>query len=275
MLFSVLLFPALWNAPLVPQSRILTPFRSNEVLQVRAVRAKHQEIAIYESQQIDIDLSATFDNPFDPRDINVRLEVTPDKGSSFTVPCYFTSECARTLVDGVEATQRIGKPTWRANLALLSEGRTKISVIAKDRSSTAFSEDLFLNGLAPNSDGYVRVSSVDKKYFALTSGKSFYPVGVNLCWGGDKGTYHYDEWIPKLSENGVNVLRVWLSPFWTTFSLEQPGKSKDGKGMGVFSLENLSKLDRVVDVARSKGMRVKFCLESYNILREKDAYNPI
>jgi hypothetical protein len=272
-LVSLLLISALENGHKIPQSRISTPYRTNEVLQVRSVRLKSTSIPIYQPQQIEIDLSATFDNPFDPRDIDVRLDVNPEKGPSFTLPCYFTIECARSLVDGVEVTQKIGKPVWKANLALLSEGRTKLSVVAKDRTSTAFSEDFFIDGKSPSSDGYVTVSQQDKKYFATTNGKSFYPIGTNLCWGGDKGTYHYDEWIPKLADNGVNTIRLWLSPFWTTFALDQPGKAKDGKGMGVFSLENLSKLDRVVDLARSRGMRVKFCIESYNVLREKDAYN--
>src|SRR5262249_5768418 len=110
----------------------------------------------------------------------------------------------------------------------------------------------------------------DHRYFEFDSGAAYYPIGANVCWGGPRGTYNYDEWFPDYSSAGANYSRLWLSPDWTTFGLERPGKSSEGKGMGQFDLGNAWRLDYVLNLARQKEMYLMLCIESYNILRNKD-----
>ena len=266
------------NASTTHFSTIITPYRSQEPLNINSVTLPKATIPIYEPQVLTLDMTATFDNPFDAKDIEVRLDVTQPSGKTFSLPCYFSYNCTRALNGDKEVITRAGKPQWKVNLSLIEQGTHKLSITAKDRNSTTFSKELTVTGTPPSgneitSTGFVKVSNLDKKYFTTSEGKSFFPIGSNICWGGDKGTFNFDQWIPEFAKNGANVFRVWLSPHWTTFALELPGKSKDGKGMGQFNIENLYRLDHVVNLARTNGMRIKFCIESYNVLREKDAYN--
>jgi hypothetical protein len=254
-----------WRSPAI------TPYRSSAPIQARSIKAKVTEVAIYEPVEVEIDLSATYDNPFDPSDISVNVRVDGPNKKGFNIPAYFTIDQTRKLTDGKEVITPTGKPSWRAKITLRETGIHQISAIVKDRNGSSLTDAINLNGLESEKSGFVSISSKDIRYFLTSEGKSFYPLGTNVCWGGDQGTFNYDNWIPKYADQGCNVFRVWLSPYWATFGLEQTGNARDGKGLGVYSLENLSKLDHVLDLARSRGMKVKLCIESYNIIRDKDA----
>ncbi len=43
--------------------------------------------------------------------------------------------------------------------------------------------------------------------------------------------------------------------------------------MGRFDLGNAWRLDTVLELARQQGIRLMLCIDSFNILREKDCYN--
>lgn len=197
------------------------------------------------------------------------------------MPAFYKMDYEREIKDGKEILTPKSAASWQARISATEPGKHAFFITAKDRNGTAFSTEQVFEAQPVSPDnqaqlnlaGPVRVSESDRKYFATPDGKSFYPLGVNLCWGGDAGSFNYDKWIPKLAENGVNVIRLWLSPYWSTFALDVPGKPINGKGFGLFSLENLWRLDHVMDLARKHNVRVKLCIESYNVLREIDAYN--
>ena len=77
---------------------------------------------------------------------------------------------------------------------------------------------LCLTGIAQgqNKDGsYVRVSPRDPRYFELSDGRPYIPIGLNMIAppGGDEkaALARMDEWMRKLSDNGGNFIRLWLS----------------------------------------------------------------
>ena len=64
------------NASTTHFSTIITPYRSQEPLNINSVTLSKATIPIYEPQVLTLDMTATFDNPFDAKDIEVRLDVT-------------------------------------------------------------------------------------------------------------------------------------------------------------------------------------------------------
>jgi hypothetical protein len=66
---------------------------------------------------------------------------------------------------------------------------------------------------------YVCVSERDARYFDLSDGRAYVPIGLNMIapFGEDEGEAlaRMDEWMRKLSANGGNFIRLWLSnPFF-------------------------------------------------------------
>lgn len=72
------------------------------------------------------------------------------------------------------------------------------------------------SGQAQNADRpYVCVSSRDPRYFELSDGRAYIPIGLNMIAppGGDekKALAQMEDWMSKLSANGGNYIRLWLS----------------------------------------------------------------
>lgn len=265
---KTMLFATLFAVEHVPAG---TPYAQHSALALRALRPAQTTIPCYAPLDVDVDLGATYDNPFDPDEVALDAEVFPPKGKSFRVPGYFDRVYIRRQVDGRELLEPAGNGRWRLRLAAMSPGRHRVKVRLRDRSGTA-SRDFSFVATAAKSPGFTRLSPRDRRYFETSNGKPFFPVGENLCWAGQTGTQDYDRWLPALGRAGANYGRLWLSPSWTTFGLEQPGKPEEGKGMGQFDLANAWRLEYVLKSAQRYGVRMLMTIDSFNILRDRDGY---
>jgi hypothetical protein len=116
-----------------------------------------------------------------------------------------------------------------------------------------------LAGAPSNSDGIVRPKG--SRYFQV-DGRTFFPIGMNLCWPSAKGVEEYEGYFAKMQANGMNFCRVWLGPF-DCFTIE----TKDGIDQAA-----LKNLDRLLDLAEAHGIRVMLCIESFNSLRASPPY---
>jgi hypothetical protein len=102
---------------------------------------------------------------------------------------------------------------------------------------------------------FVRVSPRDPRYFELTDGTPYLPIGLNMI--APPGPDRFDrmrEWMEKLAANRGNFIRVWLgNPFFDV----EPAKS------GEYDAQKAERIDRLLEVARANGIRVKMCIESF------------
>ncbi len=120
-------------------------------------------------------------------------------------------------------------------------------------------------------NGFVEISRHDPRYFALSNGMPFVPIGLNLVAppqyplpaGGEfaqsqqlgtLGAQEYRRWFIKLANNGGNYARLWLS---------HPYFSVDGENAGEIDLTAFARLDEVILLARSCGIKLKLCLEHF------------
>jgi hypothetical protein len=112
------------------------------------------------------------------------------------------------------------------------------------------------------SDAFVRVSPRDARYFELSDGRPFVPIGLNLIHpsGPDAtetaaGLALMERWMEALAGNGGNFIRVWAShSFWDV----EHGRA------GVYDeAKAAERLDRVFAAARKHGLRVKVTLEHF------------
>jgi len=120
-------------------------------------------------------------------------------------------------------------------------------------------------------NGFVKVSQKDHRYFELTNGKSYFPIAVNLCYPekipvsdntefGVKEGYcymglrQYERWFKRLSENGVNMARIWIGhPYFTPDTLDSE----------VLDLAQFSKIDALLELAKKYGIKLKITFEQF------------
>lgn len=103
----------------------------------------------------------------------------------------------------------------------------------------------------PDKDAFVLVSGENPKYFSLSNGKSYIPVGCNLAAISDlEAMEHY---MYELHRNGANYVRVWLNSEF--FEIE--------KEYGKWDETAVAHIDRLLELAGMYGMKVKMCIESF------------
>ena len=106
---------------------------------------------------------------------------------------------------------------------------------------------------------HVRISPRDPRYFELSDGTPYIPIGLNMSGPPADGLVGMERWFAKLSAQGGNFVRIWLSnPF---FDLEHARA-------GVFDEERAKRIDALFALAKKYGIRLKLCTEHFRHLGE-------
>jgi hypothetical protein len=188
------------------------------------------------------------------------------------VPGFFYRSFTRELTNRQEKLTPDGASLWRIRFCPVEAGQYSAVIRLRDRTGSAEKKGINFTARRETSPGFVRISPRDRRYFEFDDGRSYFPVGANVCWAGSRGTFDYEAWFPAYAKVGCNYARLWLSPHWTTFALERTGRAAEGLGMGQFDLANAWRIDRVLELAESNGLYLMLCIDSFNILRAQGAY---
>jgi len=112
-------------------------------------------------------------------------------------------------------------------------------------------------------DSFVRVSPRDARYFELSNGQPYIPIGVNLAVIGGRpsdeaaGLAIVDDWFQKLSRYGGNFARVWIGAEFFDVEHERSGEYDPARA---------KRIGAMLALARRHGIRVKLCIEYFRTL---------
>jgi hypothetical protein len=252
---------------------LVTPHWKKEPLGIEGVRVLTEVPRQYEVAELEVDLTATYDNPFDPRDVALDAVMTMPSGRELSVAGFLYRPHTRSLADGREVVSPDGPPVWRVRLTPIEKGDHTVQLRLRDRQGTVERAGITLQAAPANAKGFVRVSPRDHRYFEFSGGGAYYPIGANTATAGPRGTFDFDDWFAGLGRARANYARVWLGPAWATHALETFGKREEGRGMGQFDLANAWRLDHTLERAREHGLYLMLTLDSYHSLRHRDRGN--
>lgn len=251
---------------------IVSPFHQENTLSLGAVTPLTTEAGQFERVEFKVDFHGSWNNPFDSSQVTLDASIATPSGKTLSVPGFLYRPFERLFEDGRESLKPTGAAEWRIRFCPTEAGIHVMTLKGKDRTGEVRGEPVKLNIKSSNNPGFVRISTKDRRFFAFDNGQPYFPVGANVCWSYASGTRDYDTWFPAYAKAGCNYARLWLSPHWSTFALERSGKTSDGLGMGQYDLGNAWRIDYVMDLAQRQGLYLMLCIDSYNILRVKDAY---
>ncbi len=202
-----------------------------------------------------------------------RAEVAlPGGGLQGALP--FTHQDAHFSYDrhGYESAALVGEPCRQVSFTACAPGKHRLRAYSGDR---MLAETEF-EALPSGRPGFVEVSKKDPRYFALSDGAPYVPIGLNLV-GCDydrlpAGMEHFEasqdtattgmlqwrRWFAQMRENGVNYCRVWLSNRYTEARTEL---------MGVHDPVALARFEALIELARESGVRLKLCLEHWRTFK--------
>jgi len=109
---------------------------------------------------------------------------------------------------------------------------------------------------------FVRISKRDPRYFELTNGKPYIPIGLNMInppnGDDDDLTRLESDWLRPLSENGGNFIRIWMS---LDYEIER-------ERAGNFDQKRTERLAKLLALGKKYGIRMKLCTENFRHLGE-------
>lgn len=176
--------------------------------------------------------------------------------------------------EGMENIEPIGKEEFHCRYTPDFIGEATVEFYGTKDKSTSLTVQQSEN------HGYVEVGKKDTKYFSYSDGTPFFSVGINTAFpsvyirsDGTEfglsrayryiGLRQYERWFKRLSENGVNVARVWLGHEYFNPDTEQVYK---------LDYKQFSKIDKLVELARKYSIKLKLTLEQFRFFNyEKTA----
>jgi len=251
------------------RNALVWPMTSDKPLALSGLKLSGDRVPVYEKLEIDLDLAATYDNPFDPRDIDVSAAFTGPGGRTLTVPGFLCQ--GYDWVGPLERNQVhvVGQPGWKIRFAPPGVGRWEVRVTARDRSGEVVSEPSGFECVAGDDPGYVRRVPDNPYYLRFDNGRQYFAVGENVCWGRPD---EYATWLSALGAAGGNYCRIWLVRW--NMALEWTPDKGTGvyHGLGRYSQDNAYRLDYVLDQARRSGIYTMLCLGYHGELLDQAAY---
>jgi hypothetical protein len=123
-------------------------------------------------------------------------------------------------------------------------------------------------------DAVARVDATDARFLSV-EGRHYWPVGVNLrsVWDlrsrdrlgttvtSERGTQAYEAYLARFAAAGADAAEVWLSSW--NLALEWRGDWAGFHGPGRVNQINAARLDRVLDLAWSRGMRLLLVVNNH------------
>lgn len=171
------------------------------------------KVGRYEKTEFAIKTDIPAGNPFDAADVDVCVEFTTPSGKTLTLPAFYMQPYERREAGGNKNWMYpSGMPGFRARFAPAEVGAYSCKAIRKDKRGTATSNAVAFEATASQRHGYLRVSTVDPRFFEFTDGTPFFVIGQNLAFIGDSQymkLHKAEEAFQKLAANGANFVRVW------------------------------------------------------------------
>jgi len=250
---------------------------SAKPLALRGVKLSRPSVPVFGKLELDLDLDATYDNPFDPADIDVMATFTGPKEGPATsrpiqVPGFFYQPYVWMGKEPGLRMKTSGPPVWKVRFAPPVAGAWTVKVTARDRSGQVAAKPVSFKALVGADPGFVRRVPANPYYLQFDNGKPYFAVGENICWDSGGKVNRYAEWFKSLGAAGGNYCRIWLVR-WNMALEWMPGKgSGTYYGVGKYAMDNAWKLDWVMEQARANGIRCMLCLGYHGELMNVKAY---
>ena len=116
---------------------------------------------------------------------------------------------------------------------------------------------------AASEEAFVRVSPRDPRYFELSDGRPYIPIGLNLVQppSPGNGLGEMEVWLKNLSAHGGNYARIWLSSRYFDIEHERSGR---------YDPQQAGHIDELLRLAARCHVRLKLCLEHFRTIEGKD-----
>ena len=187
----------------------------------------NSQVPTYQKLELTFQVDTSAANvqmPFDPnppagvqagQGISVDVFFTPDNwATTYTQPAFFYQGYDDQVKSGREWFYPNGANAWKVRFAPDRPGTWQYKIRAQDASGVSESGVGSFTAGPATTRGPIKVSSRDSRYFEFSDGTYFPAMGYNMNYDhvswtnptlGNEGNF------AKMSQNGIQLARIWLS----------------------------------------------------------------
>lgn len=236
--------------------------------------------------------------PFNCTNLGTSVLFSAPSGKVITALPFLTQDFERTQTPGGdEVLVPTGAPYFAVHYAPTEEGLHSYSQVGAPSGAPALNGTFQCAGgpIRPG-DGFAHV--VDGAYFTIDNSSAFWLVGENFAWAGcwpyypgscafdniTGSSYAFDRLLPRLEAVGGNWIRLWLGPSLVNNPVlnGEAGSFLDmalasmGVPFGTYNLAAAWRINHVIDLARSLGIKITIVLEAqqtFSLFWNSSVYN--
>jgi hypothetical protein len=201
---------------------------------ILSVRANSGTVGLYEKLELSVDLKATYTNPFEPDEVDLRAEFTSPSGRKWNVWGFYNPSGWASL--------------WMVRFSPTEEGRWRYVVTITDSKGTASSRTGSFTAAESAHHGFLRIAP-NRRYLQYADGTSFYGVGL---WYND--SYELfgqgritEEGLDDLKNRGANFISFFPTPLETM-----------GTGLGRYDQNRCGRLDQLFEWCEEKDIHISW-----------------
>lgn len=239
---------------------------------IRDIKVSPTRVLTYERVVVRCSLGRSYDNPFDPKQIELWAELEGPGGTRLRVPGFwlqpyepadeFTAEHIFTS-PGLERYRRAGEGWWEVRVALPAAGTWRGQLVARDAGGKSVSRPFTVRCRAGPGHGFVRPAP-NGQFLCFDDGTGFVPVGLCIAWArGRTAKDTYDYYLPRLARAGGNTVRIWMCHWaWLEWTRGSKGALQGYLGVGRYNQQVAYNFDRIIELAERTGIWVQLCLNN-------------
>lgn len=164
--------------------------------------------------------------------ISVDALFTPDNWQTvYTQPAFYYQEFLDEVRSGDEWFYPTGGFSWKVRFSPDAAGTWQYRLVARDASGTVETTRQSFEVVSSSNKGFVRVSAADPRYFEYSDGSYFPAVGYNMNYSDlswINPVLDNEEAFSQMSQNGIQLARIWLSQWGIYTSAWNPWNAING-----------------------------------------------
>lgn len=188
----------------------------------------------YEKLELQIELRATYENAYDPGQVDLSAEFTAPSGRVWKIWGFYNPSSTSSL--------------WMVRFAPTETGTWRYVIKFKDTVGSAESRPAEFSVTESRRPGFVGIAA-NKRYLQYSNGSPFYGVGLWYNDGSDRfnsGTIT-EEGLDSLKQHGANLISFFNLPIETM-----------GTGLGRYDQGLAGRLDQVFDWCEKRDMLISW-----------------
>lgn len=224
-------------------------------------------IGKYEKFEVTFTLSETYDNPFDPDIVDVRVTFHKPTGETVEVPAFFYRSY-NIVGSNPETYNQPGPPEWKGRFAPSICGTWTFDIAVTDAGGTEVLTDAGSFMCEPSgSSGFIRIDPNDPAVLSYDDGSGRTNLGHNVAWntGAIAG---WENYLSKMAASGENWVRLWMCQYGGDGGvvLEENTSNSTGyfAGVGQLSMQTALRLDNYVETAEQNGVAIQLVFQHHS-----------